>query len=496
MKKILLANIGNRNLLFNGKLFTDKDFLLKVPTASDDSFRSFTQKVYKKLLHNVCETKVEINIINKILDKKKLQLSKVVLFATDQNFEEKNDQDTLYEAQILKLLIKEKYKLDTEIVVCNFNVTDNDKLLRFYIEYLKSHFQNNSKGSFIICDAGGTAQQKTSLKLAAEFILPQNSFQFLYVSIYGGKIEPVDNYEYRRIISSEQVIALIKRGNYQAAAELYLKETEFDNQFVSLLEFAHYRKSQMLASAVSVYGLYKHKSELPNFYIHYIKNVSVCSENFLSYFGHTQHKRNAHVSACLLSEQLWLAEFYLKNKYFTDFVLIFHIYMENFITHFIRYNSQYVNIATPEKYFEEGKKIVDHLELIYPKTTEYFVANNIKKPVAIGFPLLLLIAKEIAEKQGYKDILQIIKKFMFLNSFINKNERGRTYIDKLRNAIAHDGKGVLLSQLQSCFNDRKQTDPLYRWKEFIAFMKSKMGLDSSNVYELMNQYLEQKIKLQ
>ena len=123
MKKIVLANIGNRNLKFKGETYFSK--------THGSTFREWT----KNLLDNFEENKplLTINILNDLLDSLNGEIEQVILFPSNQINEEKQDQDTIFEGEILHKLIKEKYNVavdSSKQVTCK--VTDNDALLRFY----------------------------------------------------------------------------------------------------------------------------------------------------------------------------------------------------------------------------------------------------------------------------------------------------------------------------------------------------------------------------
>ena len=233
MKKILLANIGNRNLKHKGETYFHK--------THGGTFKEWTFNLLNN--YKTVVTDLAINILNDLLEVQKEHLSEVILFASNQIEEQKQDQDTIYEGEILKRLIESQYGLSVRVIEVNCKVTDNDLLLRFYRNQLfELKNQYNGDLEIVICDAGGTAQQKSALKITTEFMLEIDRFEVWYVNP-DSHLEAVKQQEYRRIIDEIQVSSLVQNGQFEGALSLYSQmSSELQNPNVlALLQVASKR---------------------------------------------------------------------------------------------------------------------------------------------------------------------------------------------------------------------------------------------------------------
>ena len=191
MSEILISNIGNRNIKYKGKNYPE--YKIK-----DQSFREWT----KQLLEDYDSIKgdLSIEILNKVIENPQHKIDKIYLFASDQPGE--HPSDTVHEAQILKQLIVEKYGIDDiEIKRQNIPLVDSEQLMKYYRKVLKSIMRFNNTSSFIICDSGGTPQQKSTLKIIAEFLLRHKEYTTYYVTPDKKDIVEITNLEYKDVIS-------------------------------------------------------------------------------------------------------------------------------------------------------------------------------------------------------------------------------------------------------------------------------------------------------
>jgi len=212
IKKILLANLGNRNITFKGQ---DFDYIKK---NTDKTFLQWS----KELLDDYDKHKnhLDINIINPLIEQRP---AKIFLFYSDQRkFDTKINQDTIYEALIIEKILIDKYgfeKNQISLEAIDSKVIDNGNLLKYFRSVLKRISNRFKNDFFIICDAGGTAQQKMALKLMAEFIFTKGKYEIKYTE-KNELVTDVNVDEYRKIINQEQAIKLIHSGEYVAAANL------------------------------------------------------------------------------------------------------------------------------------------------------------------------------------------------------------------------------------------------------------------------------------
>src|SRR5690625_6241294 len=99
MQRLLITNIGNRNILYNGKSFAE----LSRTDLKDSkiTFREWTEKI----LNNFDEEKthLQLNILPPLLEKLWKQFDVLILFYSDQ--EAHTHQDTIYMARLIKKLM-------------------------------------------------------------------------------------------------------------------------------------------------------------------------------------------------------------------------------------------------------------------------------------------------------------------------------------------------------------------------------------------------------
>lgn len=252
MAYILLANIGTRNLT---DINPDERFALQAwqKQADQQTYRTFTKDLLDRLRANPVEWDYyQVNILNILLEHPDIkgQVDKAFLFASDQTVSGKANQqlgkDTIYAAAIVAELLQRRHGLSAEVVPLvkddsnkldlreGLSPVKPDDLIPFYRQQVRLLRGKYPEAKFCICESGGTPQQRTALRLAAEYLLPLHRLDFRQV------IEPTDlngnllirpylNPEkyvekdgpaYRRIIDSQQINFLAERGEYHGAATI------------------------------------------------------------------------------------------------------------------------------------------------------------------------------------------------------------------------------------------------------------------------------------
>lgn len=415
MKKVVLANIGNRNLKYKGEIYYYK--------THGSTFKEWT----KQLLVNFEEVKthLSINILNDLLDNLSDEVEHVLLFSSNQIYEEKQDQDTLYEAEILHALISEKYNVTVDSskqVTCK--VTDNDALLRFYRKELRSIKQSFPSHKIVICDAGGTAQQKSALKIMAEFLLEENDFQVSYINP-NGTLEDVPQLEYRKVIETEQLIALIKGGNFQAARQLALKQNW--SEISDLCQIGYLRLDHIWGDAQKII----HKEWIDEEYV-FLKTFKTgkTSTNYDNLKRYFKQKHNFF----LLCERFQIAEYYCINKDYTKASVAVSIFIETFINEIISRNSVFDLCGN---YVSMSKTLSVEIENENESIKSFFGGE-----IRSSLPLHIIYAETLISEDA-DEILEIIDCIKALNSKLNGMNKG---IDSLRNNVAHNGKGITESE--------------------------------------------------
>src|SRR5690625_7530825 len=85
---------------------------------------------------------------------------------------------------IKKLLLLKDVPYEVILQKIHGSVVDNNSLLKYYrnqINFMNFKFDNPF---YFLCDAGGTPQCKSALKISAEFIIDQDRFKVYYVNTY------------------------------------------------------------------------------------------------------------------------------------------------------------------------------------------------------------------------------------------------------------------------------------------------------------------------
>ncbi|MFA5229419.1 MAG: hypothetical protein WC446_06690, partial [Candidatus Paceibacterota bacterium] len=207
--QILITNIGNRNIKYKGQVYSTLE-LKEGRGVKQFSFRDWTNQ----LLDNYENEKenIQLNILDTVLKQTDVKPAKIIIVVSNQQDKAYNGQDTLYEGEVIKRLLSEKYQItDIELKELTGNVTDENFLMQFYQKLYLELLQKFSNAYFVFCDAGGTGQQKTACKLMAEFMLSDAQWRILYPK-EDGSIEEKMQVEYRNIINKEQAIALVRKS--------------------------------------------------------------------------------------------------------------------------------------------------------------------------------------------------------------------------------------------------------------------------------------------
>nr|NQU94494.1 hypothetical protein [Bacteroidota bacterium] len=480
MKQILIANLGNRNLKFNGELFTSKpgdDTGLKLMGANH-SFRSFTKEILKRLQNGTLSgIDLQISILDSFLESNDNGFEKVYLICSNQVDETKQDQDTLWEAKIIKSIIEKEYHITTEIIEYTKNVTNNNYLLRFYRDMLHKLCEKHDTEKFIICDAGGTAQQKSSLKIATEFILDSTKFDVFYKPIDKDTLTRVDQYEYRKIIISEQIQSLISNGNYSAANSLLpMEDNPVINDLRCLLMFGDYR-IHFLFNDISAIGKKRFSDcKVPQIIADYKNQKQFYNDDFRDIFLNDNEKH-----AFKISELFSIASFYLKIEKFSEFVMSLAVFIEQF---FNEYASSHTNIDITSNNLENRLKMLRHIKCNYP---DFQTGADLTKPMDINYlnhlslPVTISFAKMVAKMDTNALAMEFINLLSSLNSNFNNCVIS---IDMLRNDIAHRGEGVKREELKRILDTG-----------VIEKIESMIGILDYRPFDLLNNYIQKYIQV-
>jgi len=431
MSNIVLAIVGTRNLLYNGKVLSENQDIIEGKV----DFRGLTEKflrnwkTYGKLLG--------INIINLILEKYNDEGTRLILVSSDQKPLQRNnpdyriDQDTKFAAEILKRLIKDVYaNVEIEIWTQKVSVADpNQQMEWFFSQIRRVRDHNIGQVSIVAVDAGGTAQQKTAMKLALEFLMPPKSYQvygILRQKDFSSKLQLQPPVEYRSVIALEQIRQLVSIDQYDAASTLFeqIKSKEPRKDLVvALLEHGHFRKKRQLGYArkalkkAMIAGLTKSQANLlafdrqGNYSVQWAKILT--EEDFYD-----------------LSEQLNITFRSFDLSDWDGFVLGLAQFIELYSLKVVRRNLGY-DFLDYSRRKEEVERFLD----------------SIKSSKRLEGSKLYYEALEYVNSSKNIEILKILALLhsSYTHSKISKNSN---YIDFLRNKYVHEGIPVTEPRLK------------------------------------------------
>jgi hypothetical protein len=489
MDKVLITNIGNRSLI------GVKNGLNEIKPKM---YRQETEIILKTIEEDISFLDgYRINILDALLDKEK-GFTHIYLFVSDQQGaaieEQYKSQDTLYAGEVIKkLILKEYHSIKTEnIVVVPFTCTvvDANELLPNFRKSLKEILVKHPNSEFIISDSGGTPQQKTSLKIAAEYLLPQDKvsyFQILEtwnedgsVKLGDSKLKSQDNQEYRKIIDAQQIALLIDNGNYAAAAYIYSETSKIDFIYKSL-KCLEYRSNLLTQDAINqIQGI--DKKRLTNSFNTFkdIKNPQMpwsAYQNWENLLNREDFLR--------LYEILSLASFYEKLEDWTNVVLFYHIFIETFLYSVIVKRHPDYNLNDLDNFDANKDKLKDYINDVANsganvKIDIFSYVYSITPPVTIDFV-----------RKNWVDIkiTEIVDTFRKCNSNWNRVNNKKAGLDKLRNEIAHKGKGISSKEeIKNIISDFDKYTKL--WRNSLG-----LGNIDNNVYLQANKEIKEALKM-
>lgn len=464
---ILLANLGNRNITYKGSVY--------IKEGNSLDFRQWSLNIlenYEDFLDDL-----DINIINPLVSSPETYDKLLFYYSDMSEFSTRTNQDTLYEAEIIKKLLIDKYNYNQnriELVHCNAKIYDNGGLMVFYRNSLKKIKRDYNFNRITICDAGGTAQQKMALKIIAEYILKPEKYDVKYTQ-NNDQIEDVPVVEYRKIIDNEIAIKLLHYGEYNAILDLlefdnlnklqYSKKTNTKNIFAHLF----FRFTGDMKSAKRNVPPVKSNDILYNFFLGIEDNIAL---NSLSNI--TDNYRKIKVA-----DHLRKANFFYKIKKYSQSILCFSQFYESLFEIVIKNDLD--NIKFGSISHQNPEQILALKDLIKSKIPKIYEALNNKKDARfllgdLSTQNLILYFSEIEVFQNISKILSIYIQF--------SHDAKEPFINKLRNDIAHDGKFITEHEI----NDSYSFYPILLNKITSAF-----ELKNIDLFEQLNNLVEENL---
>lgn len=446
-KYIVVANVGNRSLIWNDETQEDNSQLAigvsKHKLSSGDiiekkDFRELT----KDFLENI-ETfaiNLEVNILNVLLDKlvnDHKKIDAVYLFTSNQEGLNNGfvSQDTIHAGEVMKHLIEAKYQIETKPKVIVASVVNADKLIPEYQKEILNLRKEHENTTFIFCDSGGTPQQKTALKITVEYLLTEYEYYRIQEEKdedgqtllgKGGSVEPLKTREYRTIIDNQHILNLFQKGNCKAALTIFESDDtrQQNGKLHKFLQIYHYRKELLFKNAIDdIAGGQKRtlKSTFPSLKKFLDRNPL---GNYDIQWGNELIKEHFFK----LCEILAVAQDYYHLKDFTQFILLCNIFVERFIA----------AVISQEHWDEDtntGYSLFDNDDFDFLKN----LFNNLKNTGT-----LVKNSPALWNQFKYAKILALTNSQDILDLFAKCHESFGAVdgIYKFRNKTAHEGKGI------------------------------------------------------
>ncbi len=462
-RKTLLTNIGNRNITYRGKTFNE---LIKTDLITETSFRDWTYNILKNFDDE--KENIQALILPALIDHYTGEITDLILCFSDQDESIYNGQDTVYEAEILKKLLKLRhdnikvhtYKLDGSVVDINSLMQNYRRLLNYYDYHLDNPF-------YYINNAGGTPQSKSSLRIMVEFLLKKTRYCFVYID-QKNKIEEFQQIEYREIIEQEQAIALIKNSRYLAAINLLSDGLEVARNsrqhHLKLLAYLYYRKN--------THGEERHKQ------LNKLKKYIINQSPLLQYDKRDKLLGNNTALNTILGkafyarliERLYHVILYRELGEYTSMIKRLSIFYEELFNMMIE--KMYGYCLFSDGYNERTRLINDcNIPGIFQIDWKHEPGIESKRIKTLSIPVLIAILRR-ADNTTIQDLMKIINRFFSVEGKL---------LNRLRNDVVHRGLFVDKKTIKQ----RLPSDFFHTLEKIIQEFK----LSVPDIYKEFNQFL-------
>lgn len=475
MKKILLTNIGNRNITLDDNLYVKN-----LGEEKEISFKEWSKEILND--YDELKDKLDINIINPLVegDNKAYQ---VYFYYSDQSqLDTFTGKDTLFEAEIMKKILIDKYDYkeeDIHLQKVDCKIINNGDLMKYYRKSLLQLKRKWKNHTFIICDAGGTGQQKMALKIMSEFMLDKDQYEIKYVE-KNKLTSDVNIDEYRDIISTEQAIKLIHLGQYTAASELlgfdaietFHKGKDWKKKIFAITYFRYISNMDFARKITNSFGrindeqLNAFKKEELDFDTGEIDKVLSKKEIFK------------------LTDYLHKAQFLIEIGQYSSSILTFsqfYEYLFNTNLQSIYGKNKLKKARNDDKYFEEFENWVknsfDNEISACKKRYKYFRIEP------TNLSTMCIIAKN-SKSELIRKIAQLLSPHI---EYTDDADKTRGFINSLRNKVAHSG--LYLTQ-----NDMKETGKAFFYKKLLNGVIKIFEFKNGNPFIHLNNLIEKNLR--
>lgn len=428
MKKIILANVGNRNILFKGEAIH--------PT----NYRQNSRELWDRW--EEVKEDIQPNIISEVIRHYGEELEQVILFASDApEGPSRNDQDTIYAAQMLQKYYEQHLpEVPVKLIKVTHTVVEENDLVGFYFAELRKLKRNHPDLFPIVCDAGGAPAMKNALKNTAEFLYQDGYLlvKVLHASHGISQLKEEPPLGYRKLQLAEICRFLILKGQYFAVRQLIHKDPKTDllHQFLEIGELRinlRYQEVAKLAKGLShkVYDL-EVKALLQ-----FLANKKL---------DHAQLNELITDSAgFVLREMLGFARYAYDAGDYSKALLHLQIFFESYLQFGI---SKVYGLDLFKSYEGASDELMAKIKdlpnvELYLKRTKF---SELRK----GNPAMILALEYDADANPILNpihikILSLAKQLFF--SWNNAVHHDTKYLDSLRNKYAHNGLTVRKSDL-------------------------------------------------
>ena len=449
---ILISNIGNRDVQYNGK-----------PLANDN-----IRQKSEELLNNYEFEKEHLSypIISPFLDSFVNRLKNIYLFVTNQEDERVRKSDTLYFGDLIKKWIIEKYGINVNVVQYVNNPTDYERIYNFFSSYFtqeKNLFDKADKR--IISLSGGTPQMNGALYVLLSSIYIKNN-EFYGVFEFDKKLIPVSHEKtINKIFVKNTCVELLKINQYESIIEI-LENFNIENRtsLILLLKYAKFRKNFDFSPAKEQLALL-------------LNSIPSSSHKEYEIFALKEVISSLH----LIAELFWNIEIFYKNQNYLQLTALLFRLEEALLFEIVKYLFR-------DNIKEDLTNKKTHLDFIrYLETEQINLWNSLQSINFKGSPLnlnsdelnrpiLFFIAKlklnELRESGYYiyqiGNILEVLDKInKYCYNDLSEEERAKKYKHKtmkqclgdLRNSsiIAHGFDYVSKDKVESLYGEKMES---------------------------------------
>lgn len=456
-----MTNIGNRNIIYKGKSYAEHN--------DNINFLDWSYNLLENYIHY--KDDLDINIFKPLLRPENNIESILILYSDQSKLNTRTNQDTIYEAKIIKQILIDKYQYkdkDIELLPIKVKVVDNGALMKDYRSKL-IQIRRREFSKLIICDAGGTAQQKMALKIMAEYILENNQYEIKYTED-NNIVSDVSINEYRKILDDEQSIKLMHHGQFYEALRILgfenLNQSSSDVK-INLLKYLHFRfnnnpikAKEAISRAVNV--------KMPPLVLNYINR---CADSDLielsDYFGTPIF--------ILLIDKFYKVLFYRSIHLYSECILALSQFYEFLFSESVKRIDPIYNFGqniTRGHSDEQIQNLNEFISQSYPDLIGHRAdirSTNTQ----------LLICKKTGPLSIQNMACLLSPYIEFTDNTINTQT-----INPIRNKIAHEG--LYLSKLD--FENSKQIVCL------ISGLQELLKLTNQNLFKDICNYIEDKIR--